>query len=246
MKNTLLTLSLLTLCCAAFAKDKSKPKAIDLTGSWKEVRRIDLRNDAIDYTDTTYYEFLVGNEYTTQRKHSFMYRGTYKVTPGLLDLGMRAYSITEMTADKMILKDDAGSYKFVRYTKTQESTDNSAAASGGRAYKEEVAGGNVTLSQITGKWEVYKRTSSTTLPEIDYTRIVQMIQIGRRGGDTLGVVASAKDMEGQPSWKITRFNDGLLFCTGPKGSRQLKIVSYKPGELIVSEEPVTYFFKQFK
>ncbi len=78
MKHALLTISLLTLCCAAFAKDKSKTKSVDLTGSWKEVRRIDLRQDAIDYTDTTYYDFLVGNEYTTQRKHSFMYRGTYK------------------------------------------------------------------------------------------------------------------------------------------------------------------------
>ncbi len=146
----------------------------------------------------------------------------------------------------MILKDDAGSYKFMRYTKGPEAEDNSAAASAGRAYREEVAGGPASLSQIRGKWEVYKRTSSTTLPEIDYTLIVQMIDIRQRGGDTIGVVASAKDMEGQPSWKITRYDGGILYCTGARGARQLKVLSAKPDELIVSEEPVTYFFKQFK
>ncbi len=244
MKNTLLILALAFATLAAAAKDKSKP--VDLTGNWKEVRRISLRQEALDYTDTTCYDFMVGNEYTVQRKNSFMYRGTYKITPGLLDLGMRSFSIVEMTKDKMMLKDDAGTYKFVRYDKmASEAENNGAAASGARAFKEEITGANVNLGQLAGKWEVYKRTSSATLPEIDYTRIVQMIEIRKRG-DTVGTVASAKDMEGAPSWNIMRYDGGVLYCNGPKGARQLKVLSYKPGELIVGEEPLTYFFKQFK
>lgn len=244
MKSPLLICALFLTALPLAAKDKSK--MIDLTGSWKEVRRISLRQEALDYTDTTFYDFLIGNEYTTQRKNSFMYRGTYKLTPGQLDLGMRAFSVVEMSNDKLMLKDDAGTYKFVRYTKLPATEDNSAAASGGRAYKEDASGGTPSLGQISGKWEVYKRTSSTTLSSIDYITIVQMIEVKRRSGDTIGVVAAAKDMDGKPSWKITRYENGVLYCTGAKGARQLKILSAKPDELIVQEEPVTYFFKQFK
>jgi hypothetical protein len=102
------------------------------------------------------------------------------------------------------------------------------------------------MERLMGKWEVYKRTASTTLPEIDYTRIVREINIRPRK-DTVGTVGAAKDMDGRPSWKIDRYDNGILYCSSEKkGSRQLKVMRCSDGELIVQEDVFTYFFKQFK
>jgi hypothetical protein len=244
MKTALL--SLVAIFTAFCASGEQKHKPVDLTGSWKEVRRVSPRGEALDYTDTTYYDFLIGNEYTVQRQHSFMYRGTYKTTPGTLDLGMRMYNVLEWSPNRILLKDDDGTYQFARYVKPPMHEDNTAASSSERAYKEEVAGSHVGLDRLRGKWEVYKRTSSATLPEIDYTRIVRVLVVNP-GKDMLGTVGSAKDMDGMPSWKIDRYENGILYCSSAsKGPRQLKVLSCKDGELIVQEDVVTYFFKQFK
>jgi hypothetical protein len=247
MKCTLLMLVVFSTVCSAEGKDKIKSGPVDLTGNWKEARRVSPRGEALDYADTTYYDFLIGNEYTVQRKNSYMYRGTYKATAGTVDLGMRAYNVLEMTPNRMILKDDAGSYQFVRYDKAATMMENnSAAANGERAYKPDVAPGRVGLGQLSGKWEVYKRTSSTTLPEVDYTRIVRVIEVKPQAGN-VGTVGSAKDMDGMPTWTIIRYENGVLYCTSAsRGPRQLKVVSLKDGDLIVQEDVFTYFFKQFK
>ena len=243
---TLIAFGAIALTQPAPAKERDKNiRPVDLTGSWKEARRVSPRGEALAYNDTTYYDFLVGNEYTTQRANSFMYRGTYKATPGTLDLGMRMYNILEMSPTRMILKDDGGTYQFARYTKAPSSENNTAASSTDRGLKESVAADNVDIARLAGRWEVYKRTSSATLPEVDYTRIVRVIDIHPRR-DTIGTVGAAKDMDGMPSWKVDRYANGILYCSGAKGPRQLKVVSCKDGELIVQEDVYTYFFKQFK
>ena len=221
-------------------------KKVDLMGSWMEARRISPGKAPLDYTDTTYYDFMIGNEYTTQRKNGFMYRGTYKTTPGTLDLGMRMYNIVEMSPNRMLLKDDGGTYEFVRYTKRPPAEDNTAAIGKERAYQPDLRREPVRAQDLSGKWDVYKRTSSETLPEIDYTRILRSLDIKVIGGKVEGTVASAKDMDGAPSWKIVSYDAGILRCTGPRGDRMLKVLKASDGELIIQEEPVTYFFKHFK
>src|SRR5256885_238877 len=185
MKSTLLSLAIILIASIVCGFDKNKP--VNLTGSWKEQRRISPRGEALNYTDTTYYDFLIGNEYTVQHIGSFMYRGTYKTTPGTLDLGMRMYNVLEWSPNRIVLKDDGGTYQFVRYEKPPQRENNAAASNTDRAYKEDISGGPVSLNRLMGKWEVYKRTSSTTLSEIDYTRIAQVIEIKPRG-DTLGTL----------------------------------------------------------
>ena len=244
MKKALLCLSLLAIALPVSASDKNKP--IDLTGSWKESRRVSTSKAPLDYTDTTFYDFMIGNEYTVQRKNSFMYRGTYKVTTGTLDLGMRMYNVLEMKPNRMLLKDDGGTYEFVRYRKLPMVEDNTAAVSTERAYQPDMKREPVRVQDLSGKWDVYKRTSSVTLPEVDYTRILRTIDIKVTNGKVEGTVSSAKDMDGAPSWKIISYEGGILRCTGPRGDRMLKVLKASDGELIIQEEPITYFFKRFK
>ena len=244
MKNITLLLLATVLGISSFAKGKNNP--IDLTGSWKESQRKSLLKVPIDYTDTTYYDFLIGNEYTVHKANAFSYRGTYKVTSGQLDLGMRLYNIVEMTRDKIVLKDDANFYEFTRYEKpdlTKE--DNAAANNSERAFKENVGQGAVRADQLAGHWEVYKRTSSEKLPEIDYSTLIRVIDVKINDGKISGTVASAQDMQGAPSWNIIRYENGIIYCSG-KSDRQLKVLQCKDNDLIITEGITTYFFKQFK
>lgn len=238
MKARLLLCILLTLPLAASAQ-----KPVDLTGSWKEVRRETRDGKAEVFDDTTYYDFLIGNEYTTRRRNQFMYRGTYKTTPGSLDLGMRWYKVLRWSPNRILLKDDAGTYQFVRYAKAPEQENDAAAASAARGFQDGTAAEKVPLRSLQGRWEVFKRTSSATLSEIDYKHIIRSIEL-RPGRDTLGVVYASDDMNGQPSWKIDRYEDNVLHCSG-KSARALKVLRCRDGELIVQEGVITYFFKQF-
>jgi len=103
---------LLLIPAFAFGGDKNKP--IDLTGSWKETRRMDLNKQAIPFTDTVRMKFMVGNEYLWMKPNTFQYRGTYKANNTSLDLGMRSFTALEMTPGRMLLKDELGIYEFTR------------------------------------------------------------------------------------------------------------------------------------
>jgi hypothetical protein len=245
MKRILLLMGIMASVLAADAKERLKN--VDLTGSWKETTRMNKGKMPIEYTDTTHYDFLIGNEYTTQRANSFMYRGTYKLTPGRLDLGMRAFMIEEMNNDRMVLRDDGGVYEFRRYDKTAAMMENnSAAGHSQRAMSESFAGDTrVDRASLAGKWESYKRTSSTTMNSVDYERVIRMLDISTKNNTLSGSAYSTKDMDGMPSWKIWKYEDGILYLSG-KSNRQLKMVKASDGELIVQEDNLTYFFKEFK
>jgi hypothetical protein len=81
---------------------------------------------------------------------------------------------------------------------------------------------------------------------VDYNRILRMVDIRPDGRNVSGTVSSAKDMDGRPSWTISRYENGILYAGGDKGSRQLKVLRSSDGELILQEDHITYFFKQFR
>lgn len=238
-----LLLFLLLVPSFAFGGDKNKP--IDLTGSWKETRRMDLNKQPIPFTDTVRMKFMIGNEYLWMKPNTFQYRGTYKASATSLDLGMRAFTALEMTPGRMLLKDELGIYEFRRYTETAPQQDNSAATSGDRARVEENYDGVQNISQLAGKWEVYKRTSAVQMNAIDYNRILKIIKISAKPAtDSLGSVWAANDREAAPSWYVKKFENSTLICGG-KDARELKVLKCDGKELVIQEDNVTYFFKQF-
>jgi hypothetical protein len=227
----------------AFGGDKNKP--IDLTGSWKETRRMDLNKQAIPFTDTVRMKFMVGNEYLWMKPNTFQYRGTYKANAASLDLGMRAFTALEMTPSRMVLKDELGIYEFSRYKEMPAQEDNAAATNGDRAKMEESYDGVKDIGKLTGKWEVYKRTSAVQMSNIDYNRILKIVKISAKPlADSLGGVYAATDRENAPSWYVKKFENSTLFCGG-KDSRELKVLKCDGKELVIQEGNVTYFFKQF-
>lgn len=245
MKHLITTSAFTLAAMAAMAKGKPAP---DVLGSWKETSRMGRNKAMIAFTDTMFTDFMIGNEYITGRMSGFRYKGTYKVSESVLDIGMRFYTITEFKPGRMVLKDDAGFYVWEKYDKADPSVENSGAAgSGSRGHQEtNFDGGPVAFSQLKGRWEVFKRTSSETLPEVNYKVLLHTLDIkGDRLQDSSGIYAAA-DPTRIPGWYITRYDDNIIHCKGPDGERKLKVLKCADGELIIQEGTLTYFFKQFR
>jgi hypothetical protein len=106
-----------------------------------------------------------------------------------------------------------------------------------------------SIDQMIGHWSVYRRTSKSTLDAVDYTRVLKMIDItGGSSDGKLGYLYAAKDAEGAPSWGIKSFNAGLLECEGKDGKdkRNFKVIKCQNKELVLEEDDMTYYFKEFK
>jgi len=110
---------------------------------------------------------------------------------------------------------------------------------------EESYDGIKDFSKLSGKWEVYKRTSSVQMGNIDYGRILKIIQVpAKPAAGNMGSVWAANDREPAPSWHVEKFENSTLYCGG-KDPRQLKVLKCDGKELVIQEDNVTYFFKQF-
>lgn len=207
-----------------------------LSGNWREIRRTDSRGDNMELRDTIKINFLEGNEYTWLKKGGFIYRGTYKIENGALDMGSRYFKIVKQGKDRLVLSDDAATYEFRPYTAPER-----------RELKKEAPAERVYEARnIAGKWKVFKGTSTATLKEIDLSNRIKTVMIFDRPdneGD-IGYISGGKDPQGKPSWKINRLENGILYCNG-KSVRVFE-VSRTNVELILKEGEQTTFLKQFK
>ncbi len=206
-----------------------------LSGNWGEVRRTDARGSAMDFQDTIRISFLTGNEYTWLKKGGFIYRGTYKIEKGILDMGARSFKIVSQRTDKLMISDDAAIYEFRPYTEPRRAT----------LPQEEPAVLVQNTREIAGEWKVFKGTSSKTVKEINLStrpKTVMIFDVPDAAGD-IGYISAGKDPMGNPSWKINRLENGMLYCNG-KNVRVFEAM--KTGkELILKENDHSFFLKQF-
>lgn len=225
-------LLLLSIPVLAFGKDKDQ-----LTGHWREVKRMGADKKAINYKDTILFEFKPGNEYIWQKYGGFIYRGTFKIENGALDIGMRYFTIVDQKKNKLVLKDEAGTYEFEPYTPTSQMTP-------GRS--PEQYGPVNSIGQMVGSWDKFKGTSANTQQQIDYTRAVKKIEIFSSAKDgKLGYIYAGRDAENAPSWYVESFSNQTLYCNG-KDRRQFKVLKAENNELIIQEDGFTYFLRRFK
>ena len=210
----------------------------DMTGNWKEVSRTSASGGSVPFKDTIKIEFLMGNEYVWQKKGGFIYKGTYKVEKNNLDMGARFFSIVDKSSNSIKIKDESATYELVRYTPTSEQTV---------LPPEPPAKPVRSIDQMKGHWSVFKGTQDKTTPSINYARKIKMIDItGDIAGDgKLGMVFSTKDADTAPSWYIENYSHQTLYVNG-KDKRYLKVLKCENNELVIEEDGMTYFFRQFK
>jgi hypothetical protein len=83
------------------------------------------------------------------------------------------------------------------------------------------------------------------MESVDYERVIRMLDISIKNNALTGAAYSTKDMDNLPSWRIWNYENGVLFLNG-KSNRKLRVLKASDGELIVQEDNLTYFFKEFK
>lgn len=230
MKYSILLGSAMAISMAASAQNN------DLSGTWRETGRITNAGSQMAFGDTIKLNFLTGGEYTWMKKGGFIYRGTYKIENGMLDLGMRQFTVLDRNDNRMVLRDDEATYEFTPYTE----------ASRPKLAKEAEPLPVVSIIQMRGDWEVFKRTSARTMKDVDYKTMLQRANITDMADAQgyYGYVAAATEKDGtKRRWNITRYEDGKLYTSGPS-SRVFEVIKAEK-ELILKDGDITYFFKQF-
>lgn len=208
-----------------------------LSGKWKETSRSDRNGKYLSFKDTIHIDFLLGQEYTWMKKGGFIYRGTYKLEHGRLDLGSRVFTLVEHTSGKIVLRDQEATYEFAPYQELPRET-----------IEQETYPGSVSsMRGLDGYWSVFKRTSATTQKEIDYTTLVKSLMLYENpdANGHIGYVSGGKDSKENPSWHIEKFENSILYCNG-KTPRLFEVLKADKKELVIKEGEITYFLKRFR
>jgi hypothetical protein len=115
-----------------------------------------------------------------------------------------------------------------------------------QAKRQEVYAPVTSVQQMAGHWSVYKRTNATKVDAIDYTRQLKMVDFYPNAQDgKWGAFFATKDADNAPSWVVESYANQTVYLNG-KDQRQFKVIKCESGELIMEENGVTYYFKQFK
>jgi hypothetical protein len=239
MKKVLFLL-LLMYPIVGFCADKRKPKPMPVS-RWREAQRMRPDSSIVAFNDTLFIAFRVKDSFSYHNKNGFIYNGNYTINEdSLLDFGTVRYKILERKPTSLVLVNDQGLYRMVR-----DSTDTMKII---MLDKDEKILPVTNIDMMIGRWSVYKRQAKDpSSGPIDNAVALRTVYItGPSTDGKQGYVYCGSDPSNAPSWYIKSLgNDQVLDCDG-KGKRILKVIKCQKGEMILEEEGIKYYFKQFK
>jgi hypothetical protein len=242
MKLSYLLSIILMLSFSAYGQQvKKKKNPNTLSGAWKETKRTNRMRQSIPYKDTITIEFSEGNKYFWQKLGGYGFKGSYKMDPKTLDLGMRFFEIVEKRPVKLSLKEDTIVHEFVPYKPTVPTTAPKPPR------KEEVYKPVPDINLMVGRWSAYKKISSAKPGPINYEKMIKGIIINSQPVDgKLGTVLGMKDVNEAATWFVESYTAATQMLTcGGKEKRELQVLKCEGGELIIQDGDITYYFKQF-
>ncbi len=209
-------------------------------GRWVEVKRLNPDSMVWNFTDTLFMTFQIRDTFTYRVRNGFIYKGKYTYDEDdHLEFGWVSYIVAQKRPNSLILANTKGIYYYVKDT-----SDTAAVIVLDSAEKIEPV---TDLEQMLGKWTVYKRELDKDAIGVSYSDEIKYMYITGQGtDDKKGYVYCGPDPVNSPSCYIQRFEgDQMLecFCKKP---RSLKVVKCQKGELVIVENGVSYYFKQFK
>jgi hypothetical protein len=240
MRKLLILFILLLLPLAAFCGKKHKIVKLPVS-RWKEVKRMKLDSTIVPFTDTLFISFLKKDSFIYHNKNGFIYRGGYTIDEdSLLDFGTARFRIVMKRPTTLVLTDDKGMYVM--------GPDSSDTGKIIVLKKNEKYDTVTSIDQMIGHWTVYKREAKEQAGGvIDNAVTINALYItGPSTDGKQGVVFSGSDPGSKPSWYIKGLNtDQTLDCDG-KNRRILKVLKCQNGEMILEENEIKYYLKQFK
>lgn len=199
-----------------------------------------LDSSVVSFTDTLFVSFLKKDSFLYYNRNGFKYRGAYTIDEdSLMDFGTAKYRITVKRPTTLVLMDNAGIYVM-----GVDSSDQGIVV----LKKPEKYDTVTSIDQMIGHWTVYKReVKEQATGSIDNDVTVRAIYItGPSTDGKQGFVYSGKDATNDPSWYVKALNsDQTLDCDG-KTRRIFKVIKCQDGEMILEENDIKYYFKQFK
>jgi len=239
MKKLLILLLLLFIHAAAFCKDKKTPKPFPRS-RWKESIRMTPDSAKVAFSDTMFLFFYAKDSFSYHYKNGFIYNGAYLFSEdSLLDFGTANYRLWLMKPGKeMLLSNNKGIYRFV--------PDSSDTVKTIIIPKDEKILPVTDIDQMIGHWTVYKKNAAPgDVPDVA-VQIRSAYITGPSTDGKLGYLYCGNDADNDPSLYIKSFgSDQTLVCDG-KRSRAFKVIKCQKGEMIIEEDGMRYFFKQFK
>jgi hypothetical protein len=236
----LLFLFVLLSPITALCTDKRKPKPMPVS-RWKEIRRLKPDSTLIPFADTLFISFQKKDSFSYHNKNGFIYNGVYTINEdSLLDFGTVRYRIQVRKPARLVLVNDEGIYDMVR-----DSSDTAKIIVLG---KEEKLLPVTSIDQMIGHWTVYKKAAKdSSFGALDNSIALRSVYItGPSSDGKQGFLFSGTDPSNAPSWYIKSLGvDQALDCDG-KNKRIFKVVKCQNGELILEEQGIKYYFKQFK
>ena len=237
MKRIMFLLLLLLPFTAVFGKKKAiKPFP---RSRWKETIRMTPDSNKVAFNDTMFLSFNGRDTFSYHFKNGFIYNGAYIFDQdSILDLGTVKYRLLQFKPNKIVLVNTNGIYQF-----GVDSTDTVKAII---IPKDEKLLPVTSIDQMIGHWTVYKKTAGTgNAPDVA-AQIRSAYITGPSTEGKLGYLFGGEDPGNAPSWYIKGFGaDQSLQCDG-KTPRTFKVIKCQKGEMIIEDEGMRYFLKQFR
>jgi hypothetical protein len=239
--SRLLVLVLLMLPVVAFGGDRHKKELKLPVSRWREVKRLKPDSSVVTFTDTLYVQFRRKDSFSYHNRNGFIYNGGYTINEdSILDFGTAKYKIEQKRPTSLILSNETGIFYL--------EPDLSDTAVVIVIKKDEKWLPVTNIDQMIGHWTVYKRVAKEQDGgAIDNTTTIRAIFItGPSTDGKQGYVFSGSDPGNDPSWYIKSLGtDQSLDCNG-KSLRNFKVDKCQDGEMIIEENDIKYYLKQFK
>jgi hypothetical protein len=234
----ILILFLLLIPFVGSCLNKRKGKGTPTT-RWREVTRLKPDSTVVPFADTLFITFHHKDSFSYHNGNGFIYNGVFTISPdSILDFGTARYRLVGKTPEQLVLADQKGIYVL--------GVDLSDTAKIIRIDTEKIL--PVTdIDMMIGHWTVYKRTAKEAGTTINDDKVIRAIFItGPSTDGKEGFILGGKDPLSEPSWYIKDLGPGpVLDCAG-KNLRTLKVIKCQGGEMILQEDDITFYFKQFK
>jgi hypothetical protein len=234
----LLVFLMLLIPIAGFCSKKHKTKLMPIT-RWREVKRMLPDSTVVPFTDTMFMAFKIKMGYSYHNKNGFIYNGTYKLEDDNLDFGTARYQLVQKRPTSITLANETGIYVF--------NTDSTDTLKTIVLAKADTSLPVTSIDQMIGHWSMYKRTAKEENTTIDPALSINAVYItGPSTDGNVGYIYGGQDAKNNPSWYIKSYGtDQSLDCDG-RNLRIIKVLRCQGGELILEENDIKYYFKQFK
>lgn len=239
LMRQLLMILMMVLPVAGFGKEKHKQLKIPIS-RWREVKRMGLDSTVRAFTDTLFVTFKRKDSFSYHNKDGFIYNGAYTIDEdSILDFGTAKYKIALKRPGTLVFLDDKAMYVL--------GTDNTDTVKTDVIAKEDSAMPVKNIELMIGHWTVYKKLTDRQAESIDFSTEIKTLYItGASSDGKQGYVYGGLDALNHPSWYIKDLaSDQSLECAG-KSNRAIRVLKCQKGELIIEDDGIRYFLKQFR